>query len=147
MTMNLQKDLREFVELLNALDVHFLIVGAFAVAHHGYARYTADLDLFVEKSDENAERILRAIREFGFGDIGLTPEDFALKDQVVQLGVAPNRIDILTFLSGVSFEDAWSSRELGTVGGLRVAFISRALLKQNKLATGRSQDIADLEHL
>jgi hypothetical protein len=147
MTMNVQKDLREFVELFNALDVHFLIVGAFAVAHHGYARYTADLDLFVEKSSENAERILRAIREFGFGDIGLTPEDFALKNQVVQLGVAPNRIDILTFLSGVSFEEAWSSREWGNIGELRVPFISRALLKQTKLATGRSQDLADLEHL
>ena len=145
--MNLQKDLREFVELFNALDVHFVIVGAFALAHHGYPRYTVDLDLFVEKSTENAERILRAIREFGFGDIAVSQEDFARKDQVVQLGVAPNRIDILTVLSGVSFEEAWSSREYGTIGGLSAPFISRALLKQNKLATGRPQDLADLDHL
>jgi hypothetical protein len=147
MTMNLQEDLREFVELFNSLDVHFLIVGAFAVAHHGHPRYTADLDLFVEKSSENAERILRAIREFGFGDIGLTEEDFARKDQVVQLGVAPNRIDILTVLSGVNFEEAWTSRELGNIGEINAPFISRALLKQNKLATGRGQDLADAEHL
>ena len=117
------------------------------MAHYGYSRYTADLDLFVEKSSGNAERILRAIKEFGFGEIGLTQEDFALKDQVVQLGVAPNRIDILTVLSGVSFEEAWSSREWGTIGGLSVPFISRALLKQTKLASGRPQDLADIEYL
>jgi hypothetical protein len=145
--MNLQKDLREFVELLNALEVRFLIVGAFAVAHHGYVRYTADLDVFVEKSTENADRILRAIREFGFGGVGLTPEDFTHKDQIVQLGVAPNRIDILTTLTGVSFDEAWSSRELGNIGGLTVPVISRDLLKQNKLATGRPKDLADLEYL
>ena len=145
--MNLQKDLREFVELLSAHDVHFVIVGAFAVAFHGHARYTADIDLFVEKSSENAERILRALREFGLGDLGLTEEDFARKDQVVQLGVAPNRIDILTFLIGVSFDQVWSSREWGDIGGLRVPFISREMLKQNKLATSRPQDLADLQYL
>jgi hypothetical protein len=145
--MNLQRDLREFVELLNALEVHFLIVGAFAVAHHGYVRYTADIDLFVEKSTQNAEKILRAIGEFGFGGIGLTPEDFTEKDQIVQLGVAPNRIDILTVLTGVSFDEAWSSRELGNIAGLTVPIISLALLKQNKLATGRPRDLADLEYL
>jgi acetolactate synthase regulatory subunit len=145
--MSLQKDLREFVELLNAHDVHFVIVGAFALAHHGHARYTSDIDIFIEKSSENAERVLRALRDFGFGDVGVTQEDLARKDQVVQLGVAPNRIDLLTFLSGVSFEEAWASREIGEIGELKVPFISRALLKQNKLATGRSQDLADLEHL
>lgn len=145
--MNLHKDLKEFVELLKALDVHFVIVGAFALAHHGYPRYTGDIDLFVENSTENAERILSALRQFGFPDIGLSKEDFVAKDQVVQLGVAPNRIDILTFLSGVSFEEVWSSREWGEIGGLKVPFISREMLKQNKLASGRPQDLADLERL
>jgi hypothetical protein len=145
--MNLQKDLKEFIELLNALDVHFLIVGAFAMAHHGYPRYTGDIDLFVERTTENAERILTALRQFGFGDVGLAIEDFVNKDRVVQLGVAPNRIDLLTFLSGVSFEEAWSSREWGEIGGLKVPFISRDLLKQNKLACGRPQDLADLQRL
>ena len=147
MTLNLQKDLREFVELLNAHDVHFVIVDAFALAYHGHARYTSDIDLFIETSNENAERILRAVRDFGFNDIGLTQEDFTHKDQVVQLGVAPNRIDLLTVLSGVTFQDAWASREIGEIGDLKVPFISRALLKQNKLATGRSQDLVDAEHL
>ena len=145
--MNLQKDLREFVELLNALNVRFLIVGAFAVAHHGYPRYTGDLDIFVEKSNENAQRILSALSRFGFAGVGLTEEDFASKDQVVQLGVAPNRLDILTFLSGVSFEAAWSSRVWGEIGELKVPFISLDMLKQNKLASGRPQDLADLQHL
>lgn len=145
--MNLHKDLREFVELLTALEVDFVIVGAFALAHHGYPRYTGDIDLFIEKSAENAERILGALQKFGFGDIGLTAEDFVSKDQVIQLGIAPNRIDILTFLSGVTFEEAWSSREWGEIGGLKVPFISRELLRRNKLTSGRPQDLADLEHL
>jgi len=145
--MSLQKDLREFVELLNAHDVHFVIVGAFALAYHGHARYTSDIDIFIEKSRENAERVLRALRDFGFGDIGVTQEDLTQKDQVVQLGLAPNRIDLLTFLSGVTFEEAWASRESGEIGDLKVPFISRALLKQNKLATGRSQDLVDAEYL
>lgn len=96
---------------------------------------------------ENAERILNALHQFGFANIGLTKEDFIAKNQVVQLGVAPNRIDILTFLSGVTFEEAWTSRELDELGGLKVPFISREKLKQNKLASGRPQDMADLERL
>ena len=145
--MNLQKDLREFVELLNELDVRFLVVGAFAVAYYGYPRYTADLDLFVERSPENAERLLEAINRFGFGGIGLTKADFLDDDQVIQLGVAPNRIDLLTKISGVRFEEAWASRQPGEIGKLRIPFISRDLLKRNKTASGRIQDLADLEHL
>ena len=132
---------------MNALDVHFLIVGAFAVAYHGYPRYTSDIDLFVERSAENAERLLQAIHQFGFGDIGLTEKDLLHEDQVIQLGVAPNRIDMMTSISGVSFEEAWSSRELGDIAGLSVSFISREMLKRNKAASGRSQDLADLERL
>jgi hypothetical protein len=145
--MNLQKDLREFVELLTELDVHFLVVGAFAVAYHGYARYTADIDLFVERSAQNADRLLQAVSQFGFGEIGLTKEDFLCEDQVIQLGVAPNRIDLMTHISGVAFAEAWESRELGEIGDLRLPFISRDMLKRNKAASGRAQDLADLEHL
>lgn len=145
--MNLQKDLKEFVELLNGLDVRFLIVGAFAVAYHGYPRYTSDIDIFVEKSAENAELLLKAIHEFGFGDIGLSKDDLLQKDQVIQLGYAPNRIDLMTSISGVSFEEAWSSREFGELGGVTLPFISRDMLKRNKTATGRRRDLADLEQL
>ena len=145
--MNLQKDLKEFVELLNGLDVRFLIVGAFAVAYHGYPRYTSDVDIFVDNSTDNAELLLKAIHEFGFGGVGLSKEDFMRKDQVIQLGVAPNRIDVMTFISGVTFEEAWSSREFGELGGVKLPFISRDMLKRNKAASGRSQDLVDLEHL
>ena len=144
--MSLQKDLREFIELLSALDVRFVIVGAFAVAYHGYFRYTSDIDLFVDCSGENAKRILKAVEQFGFGDLNLTVEDFS-QDQVVQLGVAPNRIDVMTFLSGVGFDEAWASREEGELDGVSVSFISREMLKRNKEACGRLQDLADLEYL
>ena len=144
---NLEDDLREFIELLNALKVRYIVVGAFAVAYHGYPRYTADIDLFVERSSENAQAISNVIQQFGFGDLGLSSEDFLEKDQVIQLGVAPNRIDLLTFLSGVEFQEAWATRVQGEIAGLSVPIISRELLKKNKAASGRSQDIADLEHL
>ena len=145
--MNLQKDLKEFVELLSALEVHFVVVGAFAVAYHGYPRYTGDIDIFIERSPENADRLLTAIHQFGFGNVGLTREDFLREGQIVQLGVAPNRVDLMTHLSGVEFEDVWRSREVGEIAGLSLPFISRDMLKRNKAASGRAQDLADLEHL
>ena len=144
---NLEDDLREFVELLNALKVRYIVVGAFALAYHGYPRYTGDIDLFIERSPENAQAILNAIQQFGFGDLGLSSDDFLQEDQIIQLGVAPNRIDLLTFLSGVEFQEAWATHVHGEIAGLSVPLISKELLKKNKAATGRSQDIADLEHL
>lgn len=90
---------------------------------------------------------MKVIKEFGFGELGLSVSDFLQGDQIIQLGVAPNRIDLLTFLSGVDFQDAWTTREQGEIEGLSVPFISKELLKRNKTASGRSQDLADLEHL
>lgn len=145
--MNLEDDLREFVELLNALDIHYVVVGAFAVAHYGHPRYTGDLDLFIERSTENAERLVQAIERFGFGDLNLSSDDFLEADLVIQLGVPPNRIDLLTFLSGVNFQETWATREQAEIGGLKVPIISKELLKRNKAATGRTQDLADLEQL
>ena|SRR6185503_4060890 len=145
--MDLEEDLREFVELLNALEVRYLVVGAFAVAYHGYPRYTGDIDLFIEPSIENTQKIMMAIEQFGFGDIGLSVEDFLQDNQVIQLGVAPNRIDLLTFLTGVNFTEAWENRERGEIAGLNVSIISKELLKRNKAASGRSKDLADLEYL
>jgi hypothetical protein len=145
--MDLEKDLREFVELLNALNVRYMVVGAFAVAYHGHPRFTGDIDVFIERSHENAERLVQVIERFGFGDLNLSAADFLQEDQVIQLGIAPSRIDLLTFLSGVSFEDAWATREYGEINGLTVPFISKEMLKRNKAASGRTQDLADLEHL
>ena len=145
--MNLEDDLREFVELLNALNVHYVVVGGFAVAHHGHPRYTGDLDLFIERTRENAARLVHVMESFGFADLNLSADDFLQEDLVIQLGVPPNRIDLLTFLSGVDFEETWATREQADIGGVSVPIISKELLKRNKTATGRSQDLADLEHL
>ena len=145
--MNLEKDLREFIELLNALDVHYMVVGAFAVAYHGHPRYTGDIDLFIERTPENADRLMQVIQKFGFGDLDLSVDDFLQEDQVIQLGISPNRIDLLTFLSGISFHEAWTTREHGEIDGLNVPFISKEMLKRNKAASGRIQDLADLEQL
>ena len=145
--MDLEEDLREFVELLNALNVRYMVVGAFAVAYHGHPRYTGDIDLFIERSAENAERLVQVIEKFGFADLNLSVDDFLQEDQVIQLGISPNRIDLLTFLSGVSFQEAWATREHGEISGLKVPFISKEMLKQNKAASGRMQDLADLEQL
>lgn len=145
--MKLDADLREFIELLNAYDVRFLVVGAYALAYHGHPRYTGDIDFFVEPSQENAQRIAHVLERFGFAGIGLAAEDFTATDLVVQLGVEPNRMDLMTSISGVSFDEAWLTREYGEIDGLRLAFISKDLLKRNKAAVGRKQDLADLDYL
>jgi len=145
--MPLSKDLREFVGLLNANKVEYLVVGAFAVAYYGVPRYTADLDLLLRPSPENAERILRVLSQFGFGSLGITHSDFQETDKVIQLGVSPNRIDLLTSISGVTFEDAWSTREQGDLDGVTVNFIGRAALIRNKEHTGRARDLGDAEEL
>ena len=145
--MKLERDLREFIELLNARDVRYVIVGAFALAHHGHPRYTGDIDFFVEASPPNAERITQALEQFGFANIGVDKEDFTAPDQVVQLGVDPHRMDIMTSISGVTFAEAWATREYGDLDGLNVPFISKDLLRRNKAAVGRKQDLADLDYL
>jgi predicted nucleotidyltransferase len=145
--MKLERDLREFIELLNARDVRYVIVGAFALAHYGRPRYTGDIDFFVESSAQNAERLSEVLDQFGFANVGVVKEDFTAADQVVQLGVEPHRMDLMTSISGVAFEEAWSTREYGDLDGLQVPYISRELLKRNKAAVGRKQDLADLDYL
>ncbi|MEP6820018.1 MAG: nucleotidyltransferase [bacterium] len=145
--MKLEPDLREFIELLNARDVRYVIVGAFALAYHGRPRYTGDIDFFVECSAHNAELLSQVLEQFGFTNIGVAKEDFTTPDQVVQLGVEPHRMDLMTSISGVAFEEAWNTREYGDLDGLQVPYISRELLKRNKAAVGRKQDLADLDYL
>ena len=99
----LNPDFKEFIALLNANDVHYLVVGGYAVALHGYPRYTKDLDIWIERSAENADRIVKALQEFGFGSLGLKADDFLVTDQIIQLGYPPRRIDLLTALPGVEF--------------------------------------------
>jgi hypothetical protein len=141
------KDLREFIELLNSHGVEYLVVGAHCLAFHGVSRSTGDIDLFVRRSAENAARLIKVIVAFGFESTGLQTKDFLEPDQIIQLGVAPHRIDLLTGIDAITFDSAWPARIPGQLDGLPVNFLSKDLFIQNKMAAGRPQDLADVERL
>jgi hypothetical protein len=143
----LSRDFSEFIELLNEHKVRYLVVGGYAVAFHGYPRYTKDLDVWIEISPENAERVIKALEEFGFGSLGLRASDFLETDQIIQLGYPPNRIDMLTTLNQVKFKDCYNARVEVEIQGHKINFIDLENLKQNKRATGRPQDLADAANL
>jgi len=143
----LSKDFREFIELLNENNVRYLVVGGYEVAFHGHPRYTKDLDVWVELSPENANKIIAALKKFGFGSLGLKPDDFLEMDQIVQLGYPPNQIDVLTTLKDLKFEDCYKKKVKVEIQGLHIDFIDIENLKKNKRATGRPQDLADAENL
>ena len=145
--MEVQPDFRDLLALLNAHAVDYIIVGGYALAYHGAPRFTADLDILVKVDTENSSRIIQALGEFGFESAGLTAEDFQHPDRVVQLGVPPVRVDILTSLTGVSWEDTFSGRVEGEYGDVPVHFIGREQLVANKRALARRRDLADLEAL
>jgi hypothetical protein len=145
--MKLNKDLREFIALLNCTRVKYLIVGGHAVAFHGRPRFTADFDFFVERTPDNASRLAQVVGAFGFSALGLKSEDFLQPDVVVQLGRPPNRIDLLTSIDGVEFSNAWRRKVEGSIDGIPVPFISKEDLLANKRATGRPQDLADAAEL
>ena len=145
--MNLNQDFQEFIELFISHNVRFMIVGGYAVAAHGHPRYTKDLDVWVWADPKNADRVVSALAEFGFGELGLTAGDFLRPDSVVQLGHEPQRIDILTFATGLDFVEAFKNHVLISVGDVQVPFVSVDDLRTNKLATGRLQDLADAEFL
>jgi len=143
----LSSDLREFIHLLNTNSVKYVIVGAWALAFHGRPRYTSDLDIFVARDDENADKLMAVIEAFGFGRTGIKREDFLQVDHVIQLGCEPNRIDILTGISGVTFDEAWDNREQGKIADAAVFVISRDLLIKNKRAANRDKDQGDIKLL
>ena len=145
--MELSKDLREFVELLNSRKIRYLVVGGHAVAYHGFPRFTGDVDFFIDASPENAALVAAVVVEFGFANLGLTPADFGSPETVIQLGRAPHRIDLLTSVTAVSFAEAWQTRVESQLDGLPVWIISKDLLLRNKLATGRPQDLADAKRI
>jgi hypothetical protein len=141
---------RDFVELLQSFadhEVEFLIVGAHALAAHGHVRATKDLDVFIRATSRNAERALRALAAFGAPLEELTVEDLATEGTIFQIGVAPVRIDILTRIDGVSFDEAYRDRVPTHFGGCPVAVLSKEHLIRNKRASGRLQDRADIERL
>jgi hypothetical protein len=145
--VKLQRDLREFIELLNSHGVDFVIVGGYAVAFHGHPRFTGDIDVLLRPSPENPRRVLDVLGAFGFSDLQLDEAALVTPAQVIQLGRPPNRIDLLTSISGVAFDEAWSSSSSGNLDGVPVHFLGREALFKNKLASGRAKDLADVEEL
>jgi hypothetical protein len=145
--MKVQPDFRDLFALLNEHNVEYLIVGGYALAFHGAPRYTGDIDIFVRPHPENARRILQALAAFGFQFPNLTADDFQNPNSVVQLGVPPVRVDLLTSISGVSWEEAAASKESGCFGDVPVHYIGRNQYITNKRATGRKKDLADIEAL
>jgi hypothetical protein len=145
--MEVQQDFRDLLALFSVHKVDYLIVGAHALAYHGAPRYTGDMDILVRSDPENAHRILKVLETFGFGSVGLTAEDFTVPDKVIQLGVPPVRIDIVTSITGVSWEEAAAGRVQGNYGDIVVYFIGRREFIRNKQALGRKKDQADLEAL
>ena len=143
----LNQDFKEFIQSLNDNGVRYLVVGGYAVALHGYPRYTKDLDIWVDMTSENASKIVKALDRFGFGSLGVNESDFTVPDQMLQLGHPPRRIDLLTSLPGVEFSMCYPARTTVDVEGVSVNFIDLENLKKNKKATGRHQDLADLENL
>ena len=145
--MVLNADFREFIKSLNENEVKYLVVGGYAVAHYGYPRYTKDLDFWVWAEKGNSERIIQSIKDFGFESLQLVPQDFLNPDNIIQLGYPPNRIDLITYLSGVDFNSCFDKRQMVNIDGLNVNFISIEDLLENKKKTGRHQDLADIEKL
>ncbi|MBM3778175.1 MAG: hypothetical protein FJW23_08035 [Acidimicrobiia bacterium] len=140
----------DFVDLLRAFvaaDVRFLVVGAYALAHHGRPRGTGDLDIWIDATPANAPRVMQGLAAFGAPLADVAAGDFARPGVVVQLGVPPGRIDVLTELTGLTFAEAWPGRESGAFGDLTVDFIGREDFVRNKRATGRAKDLGDLEGL
>jgi hypothetical protein len=133
--------------LLNKNQVKYLVIGGYAVAIHGHPRYTKDIDIWLEMSEENSQKLIKALTEFGFGSLGLTPDDFQTPDQIVQLGYPPSRIDLITTPDGIDFQTCYDSKIEVILRDIPVNFIDLDNLKKNKLASGRLQDLADLEKL
>jgi hypothetical protein len=143
----INRDFRELVSVLSSERVRYLVVGGYAVIEHTEPRYTKDLDIWVEPTEENAERVFRALSRFGAPLDHVTPRDFANEALVYQMGVEPVRIDVLMALTGVRFEDAWRDRKRAHWGGRVVNVLSAAHLVANKRKVGRPQDLLDVERL
>jgi len=145
--MLLNPDFREFFQLLNANEVRYLIIGGYAVAFHGYPRYTKDIDVWIWVHPENAEKIIKSLEDFGFASLGLQIDDFLETDTIIQLGHAPNRIDLIMGTPGVDFEECYLARVENEIEGVTLPFIDLENLKKTKTASGRLQDLADVENL
>lgn len=145
--MELHKDFKEFIKSLNAHKVDYLIVGDYAMALYGCPRFTGDIDFFIKPDPANARRVVAAISDFGFSSLDITEQDFIQPEQVIQLGVPPVRIDIVTSISGVSWDEAAADGQEALLGDLRCRFIGKQQFIKNKRKIGRYKDLADIESI
>lgn len=145
--MKVEKDFEELLGLLNKHKVRYCIVGAFAVGFYGYPRYTKDMDIFIEPSLKNGQKIVKALIEFGFKSLNLAPEDFSKRGMIIQLGYEPIRVDLVTSVKGCNFNRAWKNKVIGQYGKEKVFFMGLRELMINKKLVNRQQDRLDLELL
>lgn len=145
--MALSSDSRELIALLNSHGVEYLIVGAHSLAFHPRPRFTGDLDILIRPTVENATKIVAVLNEFGFADLAVSASDFTTPEQIIQLGRAPHRIDLLTSITGVGIDEAFATKVVAELDRIPVSFLSKTLLIANKRAVGRPQDLADLSEL
>ncbi len=145
--MTLDKDFEEFVFLLNKHAVDYMIVGGYALAFHGKPRHTGDLDIWINFSEDNAQKMIIVLNDFGMGSLGMTPEDFLVKGGITQIGYPPLRIDILNEIDGVTFQEAYPNKLVLDIDGLTINYIGLDDLIKNKQISGRPQDISDIKQL
>lgn len=147
MAPELPEDFREFLNLLRSHGVEYLLIGGYAVGYHGFPRATGDMDIWIALNPANAERVVDTLREFGFDTPQLAPSLFLQEGSMVRMGNVPLRIEILTSISGVSFDECYRDRVVDLLDGIEVSIISLPHLKANKQASGRYKDLMDLEEL
>lgn len=147
MALTLPPDFKEFLRLLREHDVHYLLIGGYAVGYHGYARATEDMDIWVAVHPDNARKLVTTLKDFGLDDPSLTPELFLQKPKIIRMGFPPMRLEITTSISGVEFEECYRARIVDNFDGVEVSVIDLENLKKNKRASARTKDIADVEQL
>jgi len=143
----LPQDFKEFLKLLNDLEVKYLLVGGYAVGYYGYPRATADMDIWIAVAPDNAQNILAAFHQFGMRSPELNADTFQMKDKIIRMGLPPMRIEVFTSIDGVVFEDCFQKRHMIDLDDVKVPMISLEDLRKNKKASGRHKDLDDLEHL
>ncbi len=146
-TVQLPTDFKEFLKLLNTHKVDYLLIGGYAVGYHGYPRATADMDIWIAIHPRNAEKVVSALKGFGFDVPELSPELFLQENKIIRMGVPPVRLEIVTSISGVNFDECYRERVIATLDGVKVSLINLRHLKINKRASGRYKDLDDLENL
>ena len=145
--MTLAKDFEDFIRLLNKHKVVYMVVGGYALAFHGKPRYTGDIDIWINISDENALRLLKVIKDFGLGSLGFKKEDFLQEGYISQIGRPPLRIDIINSIDGITFEEAFTGIQTIEIDGLSIFYIGLGDFIKNKQASGRTKDLADIQEI